>query len=63
MESSALVVIAVLFMLWLYFVLPVNMAQDRNRSPVVWVILTLVLSPWILLILFVIGNAPEEGRN
>lgn len=59
--------VALSFAFWLYIWLPGSMAVYRGRSPVGWVILTLVFSPFISIIaLLVLGPtfelASEEAR-
>ena len=60
MEEIIMILAAVALMGWLYIFLPVGMAEDRNRGPIVWMLLTWVFTPWVLLILYAIGNAPAE---
>lgn len=51
------------FVFWLYILLPMEMANDRNRSPVAWVLVSIALSPVaaILLLLF-FGEAEKSDR-
>jgi ABC-type methionine transport system permease subunit len=45
---------------WLYIILPAQMAGKRNRSQVIWVLISLVGSPFLaILLLLALGNAPE----
>jgi len=53
------------FAIWFIFVLPANMARDRNRSPGLWVLISLVGSPLLaILLLMALGpdhNAPNRS--
>jgi hypothetical protein len=46
------------FVIWLFILLPIEMAQARNRSAVVWVLVSLFLSPLVAIIgLALLGTA------
>lgn len=46
------------FGVWLYFLLPADMARDRNRDPFVWVLISIVGSPLLaILLLTALGDA------
>lgn len=54
---TAMFVAASLFVFWLYILLPVGMASRRNRSALVWVLISLVVSPFVaVLLLLVLGD-------
>lgn len=36
--------------IWLFILLPIEMARARNRSAVVWVLVSLLLSPLVAII-------------
>jgi hypothetical protein len=36
--------------IWLFILLPIGMARARNRSSVVWVLVSLILSPLVAII-------------
>ena len=57
-----LLAIAVLvFVIWLYFILPASMATERNRSALIWVLISLVGSPLLaILLLIALGDAPKS---
>jgi hypothetical protein len=45
-------------LIWLFILLPIEMAQARNRSAVVWVLVSLLLSPFVAIIaLALLGSA------
>ena len=49
--------LALFFVLWLYILLPAGMAQRRNRSQLIWVLVSLVGSPILAcLLLWALGN-------
>ncbi len=46
---------------WLFIFLPASMAERRNRSIFIWVLISLVGSPLLaVLLLLALGDAPEE---
>ena len=48
------------FIVWLLFLLPADMARDRNRSPFAWVLISLIFSPFLaILLLIVLGDAED----
>ena len=54
---------AVLFglLIWLYVLLPASMAERRNRSIFIWVLISLLGSPFLaVLLLLALGDASEE---
>ncbi|WP_298568312.1 hypothetical protein [uncultured Aliiroseovarius sp.] len=57
-----LLAIAVLvFVIWLYLILPASMATERNRSALIWVLISLVGSPLLaILLLIALGDAPKS---
>lgn len=58
-----LVVIAgLLFVLWLFILLPAGMASDRNRSPVAWVLLGLIFFPLLPVILLLMAGRRSDRR-
>ncbi|WP_170469038.1 hypothetical protein [Ruegeria arenilitoris] len=55
-----LYVLAMVALLWLYFVVPWNMAKNRNRNPWIWVGISIVGSPLLaILLLYALGDAPN----
>jgi len=56
--SLVLFLIAIAFVVWLYILLPAGMAERRNRSQIIWVLISLVGSPILAcLLLLALGNA------
>jgi hypothetical protein len=54
--------VALFIVFWLYVLLPVKMAGNRNRSALIWVLISLVGSPILaILLLLALGDAPEEA--
>ncbi len=50
--------LALFVVLWLYILLPAGMAERRNRSQVIWVLISLVGSPFLaVLLLLALGDA------
>lgn len=63
MENSGVLIIFLLiflFAFWLYILLPMGMARSRNRSGLLWVLISIVGSPVLaILLLIALGNAPS----
>lgn len=61
METLFLVIyglLALFFVLWLYIFLPAGMAERRNRSQLIWVLISFVGSPILAcLLLLALGDA------
>ncbi|WP_298975039.1 hypothetical protein [uncultured Roseobacter sp.] len=56
--------LALAIAIWLYFVVPAQMAQARNRSRLIWVLISLVGSPLLaILLLYALGEARENGLD
>ena len=52
------------FVLWLYVLLPSEMARRRNRSAFIWVLISLFGSPVLaILLLLALGNSPADGQG
>ena len=52
------------FGLWLYVLLPADMARRRNRSAFIWVLISLFGSPILaILLLLALGNSPAYGQG
>lgn len=50
------------FIVWLYILLPAEMAQDRNRSALVWVLVSIFMSPILsIFLLWLMG--PVEAAD
>jgi len=53
-----LYVVTIFFGLWLYILLPADMAERRNRSQLIWVLISIFGSPILAcLLLLVLGDA------
>lgn len=56
--SFVVLLIAAAFAVWLYILLPAGMAERRNRSKLIWVLISLVGSPILAcLLLLALGNS------
>ncbi len=56
--------IAVLFVIWLLFILPSRMAKKRGRNPVGWIILFWILNPfWGAILLLILGDSKKKLRQ
>ena len=47
--------------LWLYFLLPASMARNRNRSALIWVLISLFGSPILAVLLLLALGEREPG--
>ncbi|PTX49132.1 hypothetical protein IQ03_04829 [Gemmobacter caeni] len=57
--GGVIVVLLLIFNVWLYFFVPASMATERGRSPVAWVIVGLLLTPFAAIIALVfLGGTP-----
>ena len=55
---------AIVFVVWLCVIVPMNMAKNRGRSVVVWVLVALFLSPFISIIaLYAMGDADPKTAS
>lgn len=54
--------IALLFVFWLYILLPAGMAERRGRGQFVWVLISLFFSP-ILACLLLLALGDAEGHT
>lgn len=62
--SGIFLLLALLFGLWLYVLLPSGMARRRNRSAFIWVLIGLIGSPILaVLLLLALGNSPAYGQD
>jgi uncharacterized BrkB/YihY/UPF0761 family membrane protein len=53
-------VFVVVFAIWLYILLPADMARKRRRSELGWVLLSLCISPLLAcLLLWLLGDNPN----
>lgn len=57
-----LIGIVALLVLWLFWVrIPAQMARERGRSALGWVLLTWMLTPvWTIILLLIIGDSEEK---
>ncbi|MEQ5826099.1 hypothetical protein J3456_01870 [Sulfitobacter sp. NFXS29] len=56
--SIVIVLVAVVFVLWIYILLPSDMAKTRGRSQVFWVLVSLLLTPLLaIVLLWLFGDA------
>ncbi len=56
----AVAVLLLCFLGWLYILLPAEMAEERGRSALGWVLITIIFSPFVSIIaLLVLGPTVE----
>jgi lipopolysaccharide export LptBFGC system permease protein LptF len=49
--------IALAFFVWLFIYVPATMASNRDRSPILWVIVSLLITPLLsILLLWILGD-------
>ncbi|MBO5251275.1 MAG: hypothetical protein J6B31_04680 [Bacteroidaceae bacterium] len=62
--SILAIIIALIFILWLYVFLPIKMAKKRGRSAIGWVLLFWIISPlWGIIVLLVLGDSKQKIRE
>lgn len=58
------ILIALLALIWLYILLPYNMAKKRGRSALGWIILFWLITPiWGIIFLLIVGNSEKKIRK
>lgn len=58
------IIIALIFILWLYIFLPAKMARKRGRNAIGWVLLFWIISPfWGIIVLLVLGDSKQKIRE
>ncbi|MBO5846641.1 MAG: hypothetical protein J6Q71_03880 [Bacteroidales bacterium] len=58
------ILIALLVVIWLYILLPYNMAKKRGRSTLGWIILFWLITPiWGIIFLLIVGNSEKKIRK
>lgn len=56
--------VALYIVLWLFILLPADMARSRGRSAFGWVLMSLIFSPILAcLLLLLLGHTPGSGRS
>lgn len=64
MSEAAIIIMAciVLVVLWLFWIhIPANMARNRGRSALGWVLLTFIASPvWTIILLLIVGDSNKK---
>lgn len=62
--SIITIIIALIFILWLYIFLPAKMARKRGRSAIGWIFLFWIISPfWGIIVLLVLGDSKQKIRE
>lgn len=51
------------FMVWFVIFLPAGMAKKRNRSAVIWVLVSILLSPFVAIVLLLLFGKNETYRS
>jgi len=62
LASLFLSLIVLIFVIWFWIFLPLQMANRRNRSAVIWLLISILFSPILaILLLLALGNdkSPE----
>ena len=61
---SIAIFVVLIFVIWLYVILPANMARKRGRSAVGWVFIFLIISPlWGIIAMLVLGDSKQKIRE
>lgn len=51
------------FIVWFAIFLPAGMARKRNRSALVWVLVSILLSPFVAIVLLLMLGVNQTYRN
>ena len=63
-SSTIAIILALIFILWLYIFLPAKMARKRGRSAIGWVLLFWIISPlWGIIVLLVLGDSKQKIKE
>jgi hypothetical protein len=58
---TLIMILIMAFMIWFVFILPANMARCRNRSALVWVLISIFGSPFLaVLLLIALGYSKDD---
>lgn len=56
--------LAVVFLFWLWVIVPAKMAKKRHREPAIWVILSVIASPLVAIVaLLAVGDGDSINRR
>ena len=62
--SLIIVVAAIAFVVWLCVLVPMKMANNRGRSAILWVLVSLFVSPLVaIIVLYAIGEAEKSPAH
>ena len=56
--DGIVILLVIVFAFWLYIVLPWQMAERRDRSPVGWVLISIIFSPIVAIIALLVLGVP-----
>ncbi len=67
-DDKAIMTIAIgavlILWLWIWFFLPASMARKRGRSPIGWILLFWIISPfWGIILLLILGDSKKKIRE
>jgi hypothetical protein len=55
---------ALYIVVWFYIILPMEMADERGRSKAIWVLISILMSPFLaIFLLWLLGNAPWKNER
>ena len=64
LEIGIIYIAALVFVIWITFVVPYQMAARRDRNPIIWVLISLFGSAILaILLLLALGPAPQSDRH
>ena len=65
MDDSAIWIVCIIALGYIFWIhIPANMARNRGRSALGWVILTWILQPlWTIVLLAILGDSSEKIRE
>jgi hypothetical protein len=55
---------ALYIVIWFYIILPMEMADERGRSKAIWVLISILMSPFLaIFLLWLLGNATWKDER
>lgn len=55
--------LVLVFVFWLYIIVPAQMARNRKRSALVWVLISIVGSPLLAILLLIALGKADPGST
>ena len=63
MDSAVIQLLVLIFVFWLYIIVPAQMAGRRDRSVIGWVLISVIFSPLIAIIALMVLGYPYRPKE